>query len=61
MFDSDQYDPKLCYAAAQTWVMNADGSDQRVLISHLYGEGRNPWINAPAAAPHVPPSPGGRR
>ncbi len=56
MFDSDQYDPNLGYAAAQTWVMNADGSNQRVLISHLYGEGRNPWINAPAAArdhPHT--------
>jgi Tol biopolymer transport system component len=49
LFDSDQYDPALGRAAAQTWVMNADGSDQRVLIPHLYGEGRNPWIAAPAA------------
>ncbi len=48
MFDSNQYDPNLGRRAAQTWVMNADGSDQRVLIPHLYGEGRNPWINVPA-------------
>lgn len=45
MFDSNQYDPALGRRAAQTWVMNADGSDQRVLIPHMYGEGRNPWIN----------------
>jgi Tol biopolymer transport system component len=48
MFDSNQYDPSIGGRAAQTWVMNADGSDQRVLFRHMYGEGRNPWINAPA-------------
>ncbi len=49
MFDSNQYDPTLGRRAAETWVMNADGSDQRVLIPHLYGEGHNPWIRAPVA------------
>ena len=45
IFDSNQYDPNLGRRAPQTWIMNADGSDQRVLIPHMYGEGRNPWIN----------------
>jgi hypothetical protein len=35
---------------AETWVMNADGSEQRVLIPHMYGEGRNPWRNDPVKA-----------
>jgi len=48
MFDSTRYDPNLRRYAELTWVMNADGSNQRVLLPHLYGEGRNPWI---ASAP----------
>jgi Tol biopolymer transport system component len=47
LFDSNQYDPSLGERAAETWVINADGSDQRVLIRHLYGEGRNPWVKLP--------------
>ncbi len=50
MFDSNQFDPNLGRRAAETWVMNADGSHQRVLFAHMYGEGRNPWINDPALA-----------
>jgi Tol biopolymer transport system component len=46
MFDSTRYDPSIRRYAEQTWVMNVDGSNQRVLIRHLYGEGRNPWIEA---------------
>jgi Tol biopolymer transport system component len=49
LFDSNQYDPHLGQRAAQTWIMNADGSGQRVFIPHIYGEGRNPWIEAPLA------------
>ncbi len=45
MFDSNRNDRKLGGRAARTWVMDADGSNQRVLIPHMYGEGRNPWIN----------------
>jgi Tol biopolymer transport system component len=45
MFDSNRYDRRLGGRAAQTWVMRADGSHQRVLFPHIYGEGRNPWIN----------------
>jgi Tol biopolymer transport system component len=45
MFDSNRYDKNLGRRAAQTWVMDADGSHQRVLFPHIYGEGRNPWIN----------------
>jgi TolB protein len=47
MFNSDRYDPNLQRRANQTWVMNVDGSNPRVLFSHLYGEGRNPWRNDP--------------
>ena len=47
MFTSNQYDPHLGGRSPETWVMNADGSNQRVLIPHMYGEGRNPWINYP--------------
>jgi len=47
MFNSNRYDPNLKQRANQTWVMNADGSNPRVLFSHLYGEGRNPWRNDP--------------
>jgi Tol biopolymer transport system component len=47
MFNSNRYDPNLKRRANQTWVMNADGSNPRVLFSHLYGEGRNPWRNDP--------------
>jgi Tol biopolymer transport system component len=50
LFDSNQYDPNLGQRAAETWVMNADGSNQRVLIPHMYGEGRNPWRNDPVKA-----------
>jgi Tol biopolymer transport system component len=50
VFDSNQYDPNLGMRAAETWVMNADGSNQRVLISHMYGEGRNPWRSDPVEA-----------
>ena len=50
LFDSNQYDPNLGQRAAETWVMNADGSDQRVLLPHMYGEGRNPWRNDPVMA-----------
>jgi Tol biopolymer transport system component len=45
LFDSNRFDPNLGRRAEETWVMNVDGSNQRVLIPHLYGEGRNPWIN----------------
>ncbi len=55
MFDSNRYDPNLGYRAAQTWVMKADGSDERVLIPHMYGEGRHPWIDAPAASGRAAP------
>jgi Tol biopolymer transport system component len=44
MFDSTRVDPNLGHPAELTWVMNADGSNQRILLPHLYGEGRNPWI-----------------
>lgn len=27
----------------QTWIINADGSNPRVLLSSNYGGGRNPW------------------
>jgi TolB protein len=54
MFNSNRYDPALQSRAAQTWVMNADGSNPRVLFSHLYGEGRNPWRNDPV-------NPGGQK
>jgi TolB protein len=47
MFNSNRYDPNLKRRADQTWIMNADGSNSRVLFSHLYGEGRNPWRNNP--------------
>lgn len=47
MFNSNRYDPNLQRRAAQTWVMNADGTNPRVLLPHLYGEGRNPWRNDP--------------
>jgi Tol biopolymer transport system component len=47
IFDSNQYDPHLGRRAAETWIMNAAGSNQRVFIPHMYGEGRNPWINDP--------------
>jgi Tol biopolymer transport system component len=48
MFDSNQYDPGLGGHAAETWFMSADGGKQQVLMSHMYGEGRNPWRNNPA-------------
>jgi Tol biopolymer transport system component len=47
MFNSNRYDPNIQRRAEETWVMNADGSNQRVLFPHLYGEGRNPWRNDP--------------
>jgi Tol biopolymer transport system component len=50
MFNSNRYDPNLGRRAEQTWVMNADGSNPRVLFPHLYGEGRNPWRNDPVHA-----------
>ena len=47
---SNQVDPALGLTptSAETWIMNADGSNQRVLFPRIYGEGRNPWINDPA-------------
>jgi TolB protein len=50
LFDSNQVDPTLGHQAAQTWIMSADGGGQRVLIPHLYGEGRNPWRSDPVTA-----------
>lgn len=47
MFNSNRYDANLGQRAEQTWIMNADGSNPRVLFPHLYGEGRNPWRNDP--------------
>jgi Tol biopolymer transport system component len=47
LFDSTQVDPESGMPAARTWIMNANGTDQRVLLPHLYGEGRNPWIGNP--------------
>jgi Tol biopolymer transport system component len=35
---------------AQTWIMNADGSNPRVLFTYTYGAGRRPWRNDPAQA-----------
>lgn len=65
MFDSNQYDPTLGRRAAETWVMNADGTNMRVMMPHIYGEGRNPWLSNPvstggsAGAPYqcMPPPP----
>ncbi len=51
IFDSNQYDPHLGRRAAQTWIMNSDGSNQRVFIPHMYGEGRNPWIDVSVSHP----------
>jgi Tol biopolymer transport system component len=47
MFDSNRVDPALGRQAAETWVMDADGSNPRVLLPHMYGEGRNPWRKDP--------------
>ncbi len=30
-------------SGAQTWIMNADGSNPRVLLPFAYGAGRRPW------------------
>ncbi len=42
-FESDRNPSHSNQRTGQTWIMNADGSDVRILLPFTYGAGRRPW------------------
>lgn len=46
IFESNRQ-PNPNMFTAQTWIMNADGSNPRVFLTTVYGAGRYPWRNDP--------------
>ncbi len=47
VFESNRM-PNPNWGTAQTWIMDADGGNPRVLFTTAYGAGRRPWIALPA-------------